>query len=75
MAVPESRETMVAYMPQDKRLWDTTIIPILKRDVGEGLRLVLLLYAMILNNNPFVMWHVYHPSFSDFGHCNFNIPR
>ena len=34
MAVPKSRETRVVYMPQDKRLWQTTIIPLLKRDVG-----------------------------------------
>ena len=27
MAVPKTRESRVVYMPQDKRLWHTTIIP------------------------------------------------
>ena len=30
-----------------------------------GLRMVLLLYAII-----FVLWHIYHPSFSGFWHCH-----
>ena len=40
MAVPKTRETKAVYMPQDKGLWHTTIIPcvtpIFKRDVGRG---------------------------------------
>ena len=40
MAVPKIRETRVVYMPQDKGLGHTTIIPrvtpIFKRNVGRG---------------------------------------
>ena len=47
MVVPE---TMVANMPQDKGLWHTTIIPCvthIKKRCRRGLRIVLLLYAII----------------------------
>ena len=72
MAVPKTRETRAVYMPQDKRLWHTTIIPCvappyntmcnpsLYMSFNIGLRMVLLLYAIIFCLMAYILpgfWH------------------